>query len=124
MRGDRIPSRAALAATQIGLLIPCRPVSFNRGVLDRYLDRQTQPCPRTFAAPNVMPDAAATNRKIVRGIMLGLMGWGLILALGDYLANHNLRRTLVIMACVVLFIGFWLAMLFFGRPGHSADEPD
>ena len=71
-----------------------------------------------------MPDAAATNRKIVRGIMLGLMGWGLLLALGDYLANHNFRRTLVIIACVALFIGFWLAMLFFGRPGDSADEAD
>lgn len=56
--------------------------------------------------------------------MLGLAAWGLVLALGDYLANHNVRRPLVIVGCVALFISFWLAMLVLGRSGEAADESD
>ncbi len=71
-----------------------------------------------------MSSRAATNRKIIRGIMLGLAAWGLVLALGDYLVNHNARRPLVIVGCVALFITFWLAMLVLGRPGDSGDEAE
>ena len=66
----------------------------------------------------------ATNRKIIRGIMLGLAAWGLVLALGDYLVNHNARRPLVIVGCVALFISFWLAMLVLGPPDESVDDSD
>jgi hypothetical protein len=63
------------------------------------------------------------NRAVIRWIMLGLVAWGSFLALGDYLANHNPRRPLVIISCVALFIGFWLAMLWRGRADESTDDP-
>jgi hypothetical protein len=49
--------------------------------------------------------------KILRGIMLALVAWGVIQALGSWLFNHDPRRPLLVLACVGGFLGFWLAML-------------
>ena len=65
---------------------------------------------------------AATKRKIVFWIVLGIVGWGVVLAIGDYLANHDPRRPLIILACVILFVGFWLVMLR-TRPSDGTSEP-
>jgi hypothetical protein len=70
-----------------------------------------------------MPAQNSPNRKIILWIMAGLVSWALFLALGDYLANHNPRRPLVIVSCVALFIGFWLAMLWRSRAENHSDDP-
>ncbi len=70
-----------------------------------------------------MPAQNSPNRTIVLWIMAGLVAWALFLALGDYLANHNPRRPLVIVSCVALFIAFWLAMLWRNRAENHSDDP-
>ena len=57
---------------------------------------------------------SATTRdaeKIIRGIMLALVVWGVIQAIGSWLFNHDPRRPLIVLACVGGFLGFWLAAL-------------
>jgi hypothetical protein len=43
--------------------------------------------------------------------MLAVLVWGAILAAGAWTFNHDIRRPLVVMACVLGFLGFWGAML-------------
>ena len=60
------------------------------------------------------PPASSSSRdaeKILRGIMLALVAWGVVQALGSWLSNHDPRRPLLVLACVGGFLGFWLAVL-------------
>jgi uncharacterized membrane protein YfcA len=57
-----------------------------------------------------------TRRKIVFWIVGGILAWGVILAIGVFLANRDPRQPLIIVACVVIFVGFWLAMLRLRAP--------
>jgi hypothetical protein len=67
---------------------------------------------------------ADEKRKIVFWIVLGIVAWGIVLAVGDYWANHDPRRPLIIMACVVLFVGFWMAMLRTRRSDGTSEPPE
>lgn len=49
--------------------------------------------------------------RIIRGIMIAVLVWGAILAAGSWTLNHDVRRPIVVMACVLAFLGFWLAAL-------------
>jgi hypothetical protein len=51
-------------------------------------------------------------RLILALIMGGMVVWGAYVALGAYLYNYNPWRGLIVMACVGLFLGFWLLMLW------------
>ncbi len=53
------------------------------------------------------PDA----ERLIRGIMLAILAWGVIHAIGAWTLNHDARRPLMVLACVFGFLGFWLAML-------------
>lgn len=54
------------------------------------------------------------NYVVLRNIVLGLLAWGVVLGLGAYLfrGQHDYRKPLIIIGCVVLFIGFWGLMLW------------
>ena len=54
---------------------------------------------------------------IIPYIVMGLLVWGALLALGAYLfrGQHDLRKPLIILACVGVFVGFWGLLLFFNR---------
>jgi len=60
-----------------------------------------------MTTPSVQPAAA----RIIRGLMIAIVVWGAIIAAGAWTLNHDVRRPLVVMACVLGFLGFWLAML-------------
>jgi CHASE2 domain-containing sensor protein len=60
-----------------------------------------------MTTPPAQPGAA----KIIRGLMIAIVVWGAIIAAGAWTLNHDVRRPLVVMACVLGFLGFWLAML-------------
>ena len=60
-----------------------------------------------MSSPLPPPDSS----RIIRGIMLAVLVWGAILAAGAWTFNHDIRRPLVVMACVLGFLGFWGAML-------------
>jgi len=57
--------------------------------------------------PAVQPGA----ERIIRRLMIAITVWGAILAFGAWTLNHDIRRPIVVMACVLGFLGFWLAML-------------
>ena len=49
--------------------------------------------------------------RILRWIMVGIVIWGSIHALGAWTLNHDARRPVVVLVCVAGFLGFWLTML-------------
>jgi len=49
--------------------------------------------------------------RILRWIMMGIVIWGSIHALGAWTFNHDARRPVVVLVCVAGFLGFWLTML-------------
>ena len=53
------------------------------------------------------PDA----ERLIRSIMLAIVAWGAIHAVGAWTLNFDFRRPLMVLACVFGFLGFWLAML-------------
>lgn len=65
---------------------------------------------------------AETKRKIVFWIAVGIIAWGVVLAIGVFVVNHDARQSAIILAGVVLFVGFWLLMLR-TRPSDESPEP-
>ena len=55
--------------------------------------------------------ASATPEKILRWIMVAVLVWGSILAAGSWTFNHDIRRPIIVFACVIGFLGFWNVML-------------
>ncbi len=58
-------------------------------------------------APTPLPDA----ERIIRWIMVAIVIWGCVHAVGAWRLNNDPRRMLVVLACVAAFLGFWAAML-------------
>ena len=48
-----------------------------------------------------------------RWLMLSILVWGLILALGAYLfgGNQPLLRAAIVLGCTLAFLGLWMAAL-------------
>jgi high-affinity Fe2+/Pb2+ permease len=63
------------------------------------------------------PLAQQTQAKTIRWLMLVILVWGLILALGTYLfgGNHPLLRATIVAGCTLAFLALWLAALAFQR---------
>ena len=57
--------------------------------------------------------------RIIAWIMVGIVVWGLFHAVGAWTLNHDVRRPLVVLACVAAFLGFWLVMLAARRRGAN-----
>ena len=53
----------------------------------------------------------ADAKRIILLIMAGIAAWGVFHAVGAWRLNHDPRRTLVVLGCVVAFLGFWGVML-------------
>lgn len=51
------------------------------------------------------------GEKILRAIMLALVAWGVVQAIGAWLFNGDPLRPLIVLGCMAGFLGFWLAML-------------
>jgi hypothetical protein len=65
-----------------------------------------------------------TNRGWIGLIIVALLAWGGFHAVGAYLYNHNPWRGLIVVACSVAFVGFWLAMLASRRARLSRKQAD
>jgi hypothetical protein len=62
--------------------------------------------------------AEETERTlIIPYIVISLIIWGALLALGAYLfkGQHDARKPLIILACVGAFVGFWGILLWANR---------
>jgi hypothetical protein len=56
-------------------------------------------------------DESAARTGLIWAIVAGVAVWGVVLAVGAWRLNHNPWRTVVVLACVAAFLGFWGAML-------------
>lgn len=59
----------------------------------------------------IRPPATADAAGLILGIMLAIVGWGVFHAIGAWGLNHDVRRPLVVLGCVLAFLGFWSLML-------------
>jgi hypothetical protein len=57
------------------------------------------------------PKSPPGAERILTGIMVAIVVWGLFHAAGAWMLNHDARRPLIVIACVAAFLGFWLALL-------------
>jgi high-affinity Fe2+/Pb2+ permease len=59
------------------------------------------------------PHDSATAPSATRWIILAVLIWGLLLALGTYLfgGNQPLLRAAIVAGCTFGFLGLWLAAL-------------
>jgi hypothetical protein len=72
--------------------------------------------------PLVKKSATAPIPKwLVPGLFLGLIAWGVYLAIGAAYSGHNVWRGVVVIACFALFLGwFWgLQWLYQRRREHK-----
>ena len=55
----------------------------------------------------------AERPDITRWIMLAILVWGLVLALGTFLfgGNQPLLRAAIVAGCTMAFLGLWLAAM-------------
>ncbi len=56
------------------------------------------------------PDVWKT--RAIAFVVLGVLAWGIFHAVGAYLFNHDVRRALVVLVCVLGFLTFWGLMLW------------
>ena len=71
-----------------------------------------------------MTDNASDRAKpaaLTRWLMLAILMWGLILALGTFLFGKNqpLLRAAIVAGCTLAFLGLWTAALAVRRAKHS-----
>ncbi|HWB00802.1 MAG TPA: hypothetical protein VG713_20060 [Pirellulales bacterium] len=50
-------------------------------------------------------------KRLIGLIAAGVFAWGLYHAWGAYQLNHNPWRFVMVLGCVLGFLGFWWAML-------------
>lgn len=58
-----------------------------------------------------MADANPSVRKLMTWILVGLVIWGCLHAVGAYMFNYNLWRGVIVLAFFAGFIAFWLAAI-------------
>lgn len=67
---------------------------------------------------------------IIPYIVIALILWGALLGVGAYVfrGQHDLRKPLIILACVGTFVGFWGMLLWINRGrllrGHQTRGED
>ena len=59
-----------------------------------------------------MPQTVQNDPSRWIGLLVAaLAAWGLYHAVGAFLFNKDVRRGLVVLACMALFLAFWLSLL-------------
>jgi len=60
-----------------------------------------------------MPEPTQPSPRLLLALIMGgLVLWGGYVAVGAYLYNYNPWRGVIVMACVGVFLGFWLLLLW------------
>lgn len=70
----------------------------------------------------------AITKRLTFGIMLALIVWGIALAIGStgvfiQESMFDLRKSLIVVLCVGLFLGLW-AIVLLGRKSDGSHNPD
>ncbi len=60
-----------------------------------------------------MSDSTSTRPSMTTWIMLAVLAWGMLLALGSYLygGNHAVWRAAIVLGVTAGFLGLWLGAL-------------
>jgi len=61
-----------------------------------------------------MSDSSFSGRRLIQWVMLAILAWGAVLAVGSYTAPKlmvNSNRTLVVYLFVAAFVIFWALLL-------------
>ena len=58
-------------------------------------------------------ESAAQPARMIRWLMLAVLVWGLLMALGTFLFGRNqpLLRAAIVVACTLAFLGLWAGAL-------------
>ena len=66
------------------------------------------------------------SRNLIVLLAAALAAWGLYHAIGAFLFNHDVRRGLVVFACMAAFLGWWLLLVRYRakRNNGPARGPD
>jgi hypothetical protein len=70
----------------------------------------------------VSPESASTKPSLTTWIMLAVLAWGSLIALGSFLfgGNHPVLRAGIVLGVTCGFLGLWLAALALrGRRSES-----
>jgi predicted permease len=51
------------------------------------------------------------SRRLIILLAAALAAWGFYHAIGAFLFNHDVRRGLVVLACMAAFLGWWLLLV-------------
>ena len=51
------------------------------------------------------------NRRWIVLLASALAAWGLYHAIGAFLFNHDVRRGLIVLACMAVFLFWWMLLL-------------
>jgi hypothetical protein len=52
------------------------------------------------------------NWRLMALLILAVLAWGVVHAIGAYRFNHDLRRAGMVLGCVLGFLGFWGLLLW------------
>ena len=61
---------------------------------------------------------------IIAGIMLAVLAWGALHAVGAYRLNDNPWRAVVVLGCSLTFLGIWLLLLTGRRRRFDSTDED
>jgi hypothetical protein len=66
------------------------------------------------------------SRRLIVVLAAALAAWGLYHAIGAFLFNHDVRRGLVVFACMAAFLGWWMLLMRYRakKKSEPARGPD
>jgi hypothetical protein len=70
-------------------------------------------------------DSASAGRAVfTRWLMLSILAWGLLLAVGTFLfgGNQPVLRAAIVGGCTLAFLGLWAAALAVRRRNTTSDN--
>ncbi|MEX2142105.1 MAG: hypothetical protein WD894_22755 [Pirellulales bacterium] len=77
----------------------------------------------TLTPPDQMTQGRQNDpsRRWIVLLVAALAAWGLYHAVGAFLFNKDVRRGLVVFACMALFLAFWLLLLMVRKKRRERD---
>jgi membrane protein DedA with SNARE-associated domain len=77
------------------------------------------------------PDSAKVQKTVLIGLTVALLAWGAYHAVGAYFGGfgnenlqHDFRRSLVVLACVSIFLAIWWLLMLTRKPRNNKTNRD
>jgi hypothetical protein len=79
----------------------------DRGRTDMLAEPLVRANPPNGPSAGQIARPEANARRVLWAIRAAVLVWGAVLAVGAYRLNHNPWRTVMVLACVLAFLGLW-----------------